>query len=158
MSLALAVEQELARLTCPASSPQRLEAATAQHRFVCELVQLESMGCAFDSFEVRSDRLMTASIEQLKKVAEQLSQRLTYLLEAIRPIEVDSDQCVVQLRSVPPQKDDAGVRYYELQVARGGILKLCRYHAPLGQPRVSIPAQVTREVLLRLVRDFAEAT
>ena len=75
----------------------------------------------------------------------------------VYPIEIDHDQCVVQLRSNPPQKDETGTSYYELHVAGGGLLSLCRYVKEPGAPRRPIAAQVTREVFLRLVADFAAA-
>jgi hypothetical protein len=123
----------------------------------CRLTALDTLGCAFQSFEMQSDALSSASMDRLKQVAEALSHRLTYLLEPISPIEVDAQQCVVQLRSNPPQKDENGTSYYELLVAAGGRLSLCRFNKAAGNPRHAIPAQVTREVFLRLVADFAAA-
>jgi hypothetical protein len=123
----------------------------------CRLTALDTLGCAFQSFEVQSDALSSASMDRLRQVAEALSRRLTYLLEPISPIEVDAEQCVVQLRSNPPQKDENGTSYYELLVAAGGRLSLCRFNKAAGNPRHAIPAQVTREVFLRLVADFAAA-
>lgn len=157
MSLSQNVTAELERLNCPTTTSQAVSTSDGPHRFECELAALDSLGCAFSRFELHSDRLATATIDQLKKVAEQLSSRLTYLLEAIKPVEVDADQCVVQLRSMPPHKSDTGTSYYELHVCRGGLLNLCRYQAQPGQPREQVPAHVTREVFLRLVQDFAEA-
>ena len=87
-------------------------------------------------------------------MAKSLSDRLTYLMEPIRPIEIDADACVAQLRSSPPQRDDDGRSYYELTVRRGGEIALCRYRKEPGTVRQQIPATVTREVLLRLVDDF----
>jgi hypothetical protein len=77
------------------------------------------------------------------------------LLEPISPIETDAHGCVVQLRSNPPQKEADRTSYYELLVSRDGWLSLARYSRASGQKREVIPAQVTREVLLRLVGDFA---
>ena len=87
-------------------------------------------------------------------MAKVLSARLTYLMEPIRPIEIDADACVAQLRSSPPQRDDDGRSYYELTVRRGGEIALCRYRKEPGTVRQQIPATVTREVLLRLADDF----
>ena len=91
----------------------------------------------------------------LKIKAEQLSARLTYLLEPISPIEIDSQGCVVQLRSNPPQKETDCTSYYELLLSRGGEISLCRYTRAVGQERKPIPAQVTREVLVRLAGDLS---
>lgn len=155
MAIVSVIQSELAKAVCPTGGSARICASDGPHHFVCDLVALDSLGCAFSLFELRHERLATASIEQLKKTAEKLSAKLTYLLEAIQPVEIDYDACVVQMRSVPPHKDDNGARYYELHVRRGGLLDLCRYQATPGQLRTIIPAQVTREVFLRLVQDFA---
>jgi hypothetical protein len=60
----------------------------------------------------------------------------------------------VQLRSNPPQRDDDGRSYYELTVRRGGEVALARFRKENAAARKQIPADVTREVLLRLVSDF----
>ena len=91
----------------------------------------------------------------MRKVAEALSARLTYLLEPIQPIEVDPDHCVVQMRSNPPQRNENRTSYYELLVARGGQLSLCRYEKDTSSIRQCVPAQVTLEVFWRLLGDFS---
>jgi hypothetical protein len=90
----------------------------------------------------------------LERIGKSLSDRLTYLMEPIAPIEIDAQACVVQLRSNPPQRDDDGRSYYELTVRRGGQIALVRFRKDTGATRQQIPATVTREVLLRLVGDF----
>ena len=83
-----------------------------------------------------------------------MADRLTYLMEPIAPIELDAGECIVQLRSNPPQRDDDGRSYFELIVRRGGEIALVRYRKENAGARRQIPATVTREVLLRLVGDF----
>ena len=61
------------------------------------------------------------------------------------------------MRSNPPHKDSDRTSYYELLVSRTGELSLVRYTRVGDQPREVIPAQVTREVLVRLASDFAAA-
>jgi hypothetical protein len=145
----------LANLTAGAAFPQVLSAEHEGQRLVCELVAVESLACAFTHLSLSSDVLADASPKRLKDLGELLSQRLSYLLEPISPIEVDAEQCVVQLRSNPPQQGDGASSYYELLVRRGGEISLRRYTKQKGQPREISPAHVTREVLLRLVSDFS---
>ena len=123
----------------------------------CELTAHDTLACAFQRFELESAALAAAGIDRLKVVAESLSKRLTYLLEPISPVEVDAGQCVVQLRSNPPQRDESGTSYYELLVQRGGRLSLARWVKEPGVSRRAVPAQVTREVFLRLIADFSAA-
>ena len=74
---------------------------------------------------------------------------------SLSPIETDAQGCIVQMRSNPPQKESDRTSYYELLVSRTGELSLARYSRAAGQEREVIPAQVTREVLARLVDDFS---
>jgi hypothetical protein len=102
-------------------------------------------------------KLTGAAADVLKSTAEALSKRLTYLLEPISPIETDSQGCTVQMRSMPPHKEDKVTSYYELLVSRDGRLSLVRYQRAPGNPRQAIAAHVTREVLVRLVGDLSSA-
>jgi len=131
-----------------------LEITEDGRRITGELVALDSLACAFTHVSVEIDALAGATIERLKRVGEKLSAKLTYLLEAIHPIEVDAEQCVVQMRSVPPERDENGTSYYELLVRRDGHLNLSRYAKQPGDQRHTIPAHVTREVMARLMGDF----
>jgi hypothetical protein len=137
--------------------PFQLECAASGQKLQAELVALDTLACAFNYLGVQLDALASAPVATLKQVADQLSRRLNYLLEPITSVEIDAEQCVVQLRSNPPQKDDNGTSYYELLVKRGGLVSLTRYQKQPGDVRRFVPAHVTREVFLRLVDDFSKA-
>ena len=155
MTLQQKVKDALAARAPFQSGEHLLEAEHAGQQFACELVTLDSLACATTRLALRSDSLRSMSAEQLKAVAQNLSARLTYLLEPISPIEVDAQGCTVQLRSQPPHKSDEGTSYYELLVSRLGEISLRRYARQPGGKRSVIAAHLTREVLLRLAADFA---
>ena len=136
---------------------QVLEASEGGRHLSIELVALDRLACAVDRLLLVADALRGAKADRLKQVAERLSASLTYLLEPISPIEIDAHGCTVQMRSNPPQKEADRTTYYELLVQDSGELSLCRYSRSAGQERARIPAEVTREVLLRLAGDFAAA-
>lgn len=121
---------------------------------VIDVVAADVIGCSIQSLRLDSTRLQGASAEQLKQLGERLAGKLTYLLEPLRPIELDLDGFLLQMRSNPPQKDEDGSQYYEILARREG-LRLCRFQKERGQPRREIPAHLTREVLARLGEDFA---
>src|SRR5687767_1416326 len=127
MSLQSQTKLALANLAPFVGGSQSLFAAASGARVEADLVAIDALALAFDHVSVTRDALAAASIDQLKKLADALSKKLTYLLEPISPVEVDADQCVVQMRSSPPQRDDNGTRYYELLVRRGGELSLRRF-------------------------------
>jgi hypothetical protein len=152
MTLRLQFETELNHLG--AGGGATIDIAVGSRRLTCDLVERNSLAVAFQTLRVITPELANASSASLERVAKALSERLTYLMEPIRPIEIDTDACVAQLRSSPPQRDDDGRSYYELVVRRGGEIALCRYRKEPGTARQQIAATVTREVLLRLADDF----
>lgn len=146
----------LASLSGSSTAPQLLKIATGSGHLESELTAIDQLACAFNRFALKTDKLASSSIDELKDIANSLSQQLSYLLESISPVEIDDEACVVQMRSSPPEKDDDGTRYYELVVARGE-LSLVRYCKAPGQPRTIVSANVTREVFERLADDFVHA-
>lgn len=137
--------------------PATIQVAVGQARIDCEFLAVESIACAFAQLNVTNDSWQSAPLDQLKRIADGLAGRLSYLLEPIRTIEADVDAAAIQMRSLPPRKTEDGTRnYYELQVS-GGKLSLCRYVKEPEQSRRLVPVQVTREVFCRLAADLADA-
>src|SRR5262245_18781284 len=95
------------------ATPFTIEVEEDGQRLSVEFAALDTLSCAVDRFALTTAKLADAAPLQLKRLAEQLSARLTYLLEPIHPIEADQEHCVVQLRSNPPQRGDDGTSYYE---------------------------------------------
>ncbi|MBI3839493.1 MAG: hypothetical protein HY288_16355 [Planctomycetia bacterium] len=157
MTLKKQLQRAIANIPLFSSGEHLLEISHNAQKLRCQLVALDSLACSFTKLALHADTLAAMSLDQLKRTAEQLSTRLTYLLEPISPIEVDAHGCVVQLRSNPPQKETDRTSYYELLVSRSGELSLCRFSRAPGEQRQIIPSQVTREVLARLAADFSAA-
>src|ERR1700676_4985707 len=145
MNLKSRVAEALQSLGSFLSQPTTIDCTDGGQRLRCELAVLDSLACSFERLELESAALATGGMDRLKQVAENLSRRLTYLLEPISPVETDQQQCVVQMRSNPPQKDEVGTSYYELLVQRGGRLSLRRWVKEAGQVRRTVAAHVTRE-------------
>ena len=135
--------------------PHDLNVDQGDLRLDCQIASADPLAVSITRLELTTDRLAGAEVADLQRISEQLAERITYLLEPIGPVESDSERCVVQMRSIPPQQDDDGTSYYELLIRRGGSLALARYQQTGPTGRQSVPAVVTREVLLRLAGDFA---
>jgi hypothetical protein len=153
------IDAEFARLLSSArlsSWPRELVADAPSGRLTAQMTAVDRIGCTFDRFVFASDRLAGASIEALEKTAQALASKLSYLLEAISPVEIDKEGCVVQMRSSPPTQEDGQTSYYEL-VVRKGEIALCRFTRQTGQARQPAEIHVTREVFCRLAKDFSEA-
>jgi hypothetical protein len=138
-------------------SQQRLVATDGPRTIRCQVEQCDALSAAVTDFVLETAELATADIAKLQAASHSLCQRVTYLLEPVSPIEIDATGCVVQMRSNPPHKDDNGLRYYELTLRRGGCVSLCRYEKQPGNARTVVPANLTHEVLARLVEDFDAA-
>lgn len=119
----------------------------------CQLTEVDRLACSLVELTLATEALAGVSMDSLTAISEELSARLTYLLEPVAPIERDDERCVIQMRSKPPRLDDDGTRYFELVVERGR-LSLLRYHRGNQTARQRVPAEVTLEVLGRLVDDF----
>ena len=85
-----------------------------------------------------------------------LAGRITYLMEPLKVLEVDSGGGEVQIRSQSPTARDGERGYYEIRLFRQGMLRMQRfiYDASTRQRRES-PCQLTREVLERLADDIS---
>jgi hypothetical protein len=153
MSVASQFEQELKQLGSGGAA--KVAVADGPRKVSCDIIERNSLAVAFDKLRLATTELAGATAVDLERTSNDLANRLTYLMEPIRPIELDADACVAQLRSNPPQQDDDGRSYYELLVRRGGEIALVRYRKESGTPRQQIPATVTCEVLLRLAADFS---
>jgi hypothetical protein len=152
MNIQAQLERELQQLG--AGGTATVSVAEGPRNLTCDVVERNSLAVVFNQLRLATTELAAATTVDLERVSHNLASRLTYLMEPIRPIEIDADACVVQLRSNPPQKDDDGRTYYEILVRRGGEIALSRYRKEPGTPRQHIAATVTREVLLRLAGDF----
>ena len=115
---------------------------------------VDTLGCAFQEFSVESPRLSETTATELTQIGELLAERVSYLLEPISVSEIDDESCTLQMRSVKPDRNEIGRSYYEILARRGGTISLRRYLKTPDQPRSVIPSTVTREVLIRLSRDF----
>lgn len=119
----------------------------------------ESLGCSFRQIVLRSPQLNGAAIDVLKRWAAALSQRVTYLMEGIGPLEVDADAGQILIRSTPPGKRDDGTRFYEilLESQAAGNFTLRRYESIAGQSgRSQVDVNLTHEVLDKLVSDLVD--
>ena len=152
MTLQKQFEHEFSKLSAP--GPATVTVVSPPRQLVCETVERDSLAVSFKHLRFATPELAGAKAPDLERIGKALAERLTYLMEPIAPIEFDAQECVVQLRSNPPQRDDDGRSYYELLVRRGGEITLTRYRKENGAGRQQIPATVTREVLSRLVGDF----
>lgn len=153
MTLRAQIDRELAAAAMIGAGA-RIEVPCTTGRVIVELLSVDAIGCGLDFLCFESTLLSAATVADLQKVSERLIGRVNYLLEPMGVLEVDRESCVLQMRSMPPDRDEEGTRYYELWVRRGGEVALTRYQKRKGQLRERVAAHLTREVVSRLAADF----
>lgn len=152
MSLGEQFVQELMQLG-GAELPFTLEVNNGRPSISARLSQWSPLAVGLEAIEV-SARPFSGP---LSEVASQLAQRLNYLNEPIRVFEFDSQSCEAQLRSDPPKTISDGVEYFELRLARDGVISLRRYRNTAEGPRLATTFTMTLETLSRVINDLAAA-
>ena len=124
-----------------------------------EFTLVDSLACAFRQITVHVPAMNQVAFDVLKRWADALSQRITYLLEQISPLEYDPAAGQVLIRSTRPDQLPQGTQYYEMVLSShgSGTFTLRRYSSVKGTPgRTPIDLQVTHEVLYKLCDDLID--
>ena len=159
MGLRQNLEQELETLyKAGGPLPAALVATEASGiRLRLDVTTIDLLGCAVSGLELFVPQLQQAAFDVLKQWAEKLSQRITYLLEQMAPLEFDEEAQQVLIRSKSPDQLADGAQYYEVTLSQqgAGTFLLKRYRSVKGQPgRTAVDMLLTREVILKLVDDL----
>ena len=159
MSLSDSLSQELTRLVGLNSVlPQTITLPTTNRiDMSIEFTAVDSLSCAFRELRINAPHLAGASFATLKTWADDLSRRITYLLENLGPLEFDPTTQQVLIRSKSPDQRTGGAKYYEilLQCQAAGRFFLRRYYSdPTQTGRNQVDLHLTHETLLKLVDDL----
>jgi len=92
----------------------------------------------------------------LAEQAAALENRITYLLEGFRLIELDEIAHRAQVRSATPYREEEAIQYYEVLLEQGSVLVFGRY-AGNHNSRSLQPFHVTDDICRRLLNDLAAA-
>lgn len=91
---------------------------------------------------------------KLKARAEDLSRHLNYLPERLEIVDHDRRGMYIQLRSLPPYKDDAQIQYNEICIGRDKVVvkRIAFYRR--DEVKREVPLALTEETLQRLMADL----
>ncbi|MCA9074673.1 MAG: hypothetical protein KDA93_06550 [Planctomycetaceae bacterium] len=157
MSLSKDLQLELSKLIGNQSPSSVSVSDTSGLTMRIDFTAVESMSCSLTEIQLFVPALQNAAFDALRKWAEQLSQRITYLLENIGPLELDPDAGEVLIRSTPPSQLPDGTQYFEIILSSksAGTFSLKRYRSIKGQSgRDPVEITVTHEVLIKLTDDL----
>ena len=160
MKAATELANELKQLTGFASAqPKTVNLSDASGVEVSiDFTAIDSMSCSIEEVRLNVPALVDSNMDTVKRWAESLSERVTYLLENIGPLESDAEGRIL-IRSTPPNRSETTTRFYEILLQSGGSgnFSLKRYQSEVGDPsRVQVELQFTHEVLIQLVTDLIE--
>jgi hypothetical protein len=120
----------------------------------------------FDKFSYRVKTLLLARLqappadkpikEILLRQAREIEQRIFYLLENLRLVELDETKGIAQIRSTAPHRKGDEKFYYEILLQNGDKVTFTRYRQPQqAEKRDIVPSHLTQETFERLIDDLA---
>lgn len=122
-----------------------------------DVTAADSMSCSCRELRMRVPALSGAGADVLKKWAQDLCARVTYLLEQLGPLEIDAAGKQALIRSKAPDKRDNSTTFYEvlLQSQGAGLFTLRRYRrdTPCAS-REHVDLRTTHELLEKLADDL----
>ncbi len=160
MSLSLDLASALTPLSGQTFYPPKTVSArdSAGLEVSLELLGVERLGVSCDELRLRAPLLANSSLDTLKKWADGLCRRVTYLLENLGPLEYDATSNEVLIRSTPPDATQPQApKFYEIVLSStgAGCFTLRRYRADRASGgRVAVPLDLTHEQLAKLVNDL----
>ncbi len=161
MSLSLDLSAALAPLMGQSFSPAHTVTVSdgTGVTLSADLLAVEYVGVACEELRLDVPTLSAANLDTLKKWADGLCRRITYLLENLGPLEYDAQGNEVLIRSTPPDTSSAPghTKYYEVLLSSHGAgrFSLRRFQADRTTGgRVAVPLRITHEQLAKLVNDL----
>ncbi len=127
-------------------------------RVEVDFTVVDRMSCSIRELRLQADRLENVAFDKVKEWADDICNRLTYLLENMGALEKDEKQKKVLVRSTPPGKQDGDTVFYEAVLHAPSGVSLQRFRSQAGQSgREQIDMHCTHEVLIKLVQDLVDS-
>jgi hypothetical protein len=156
MSLSQKIAAALDENTRAYVLPCTVSVEAGPNRLTLDLTALDTVGVAFDSLEFATTDRTEWSSEALNRWGQRLAERVTYLLEPLKVLEIDAGGGEVQIRSTTPTPRAEQRGFYEVRLRKNGTLRLERFvFDETTRQRRRGACQFTREVLERLADDIA---
>jgi hypothetical protein len=156
MSLSKKIAAALDENTKAYVLPCTVTVEDSPNRLTLNLTALDTVGLAFSTMEYANTSRTEWSSDALKQWGDQLSKKVTYLMEPLKVLEILDQGGEVQMRSQSPTPRDQERAYYEMRLFRHGSLRMERYvFDETTRQRRQVPCQLTRETVERLADDIA---
>jgi len=161
MSLSLDLAAQLTALTGQSYAPPHSVSVAdgSGITLTVELLAVDLVGVSCEELRLDVPALSAANLDLLKKWADGLCRRITYLLENLGPLEYDAQGTEILIRSTPPDTSSAPgkTKFYEVQLSSHGAgrFSLRRFETDRATgDRNLMPLRITHEQLAKLVNDL----
>ena len=92
----------------------------------------------------------------MKSRAERLTKQVNYLREHLEIVDHDRRGMYIQIRSLPPYKDDTQIQFNEISIGRDSlIIKRIAFYRK-DEVKQQVPLGLTEEELSRLMVDIRQ--
>jgi len=137
-------------------SAHRIDEQRDGVRLSLDFEEVDKLGLRMRRFQAAmANPAETFDLARLRRQAEEIARRVSYLTENIALIEIDQSHGKAQLRSQAPLQEKSGKSYFEILLNGNHSLSLCRYEiSGSASPRQLVAFGTTQEIFERLVNDF----
>jgi hypothetical protein len=124
----------------------------------CALSSADGIGCGLLSVQIADERPGTFAASDVVRLADGICGKVTYLLEPLRTIEVDSRAPAALVRSAVPRLRGESLCYYELLVGGDHRTTVQRYSFDkAAHERKPVEILLTKDQLEVLIADLVSA-
>ena len=97
------------------------------------------------------------SFAKLKTKAEALTEQINYLKERLEIVDHDRRGMYIQLRSLPPYKDDHQIQFNEISIGKNCIVVKRIAFFRKEEVKQQVPLNLSEQELARLLSDIRQA-
>ena len=123
---------------------------------VCSLVRREGGRVQLGRMEAARSASQRFSFDRLRTKAELLADQLDYLGERLEIVDHDRRGMFIQLRSLPPMKDDNGIQFNEINLGRDSVVVQRISFTRKDDVKQQIPMTISQRDLDRLLSDLRQ--
>lgn len=139
----------------------RVEAEHEEFRLMVEFEDIDKIGLRLRRFGAQKASPFadaTFDLARLRRQADEVVRRVSYLTEDVALIELDEKNGQAQVRSARGKNDQKNAGYYEILLNGNDSLSFCRYKIAGDNSRAArsaVPIIMTHDIFERLVNDLA---
>ena len=123
---------------------------------VCSLVRREGERVQIGKLEAARNTSKGLNFDRLRTKAELLADQVDYLGERLEIVDHDRRGMFIQLRSLPPMKDDNGIQFNEINIGRDSVTMQRIAFTRKDEVKQQIPMNLSQGDLDRLLSDLRQ--